>query len=96
MQLDLFDHASVARRSDPVTSQIAAANVEPQLNGLRAQFVERLRQIGEPSTAQEISGGSESIRKRAKECLRLGVVRDAGTRRCRVTGKVATVYWLTE
>lgn len=92
MQLSLFDSFPIVRQSDKATSQAAAVEVEPKLVGLRAVFVERLRAIGEPATANEIASGDESIRKRAKECERMGFVRDAGVRQCRVTGKRATVY----
>lgn len=94
-QLLLFEpHSSpVARVSDKATSQLAAAEVRPKLAGLRAEFVQRLRAIGRPATAQEIAKGKESLRKRAKECVVMRLVCDVGTKTCDVTGQRATVYW---
>lgn len=97
MQLTLFDTDPIARRSDPLTSHIAAANVEAKLTGRRLQFVEALRSIGRAATANEIAAtvdhsGRESVRKRAAECVRLGFVSECGTKTCSVTGNVATVY----
>lgn len=91
VQLSLFDASPIARQSDPETSQIAAADIEPKLSGCRREFVERLRVLG-AATAQEVADGNETIRKRAKECERMGWIVNAGARRCRVTGKMATVY----
>jgi hypothetical protein len=93
-QLSLFDSAPIHRASDQPTSVEAARAVEPKLVGLRLEFVERLRSIGRPATAQEISGGNESLRKRALECVRFGFVRQAGARVCSVTGQKATTYWV--
>lgn len=93
-QLSLFDTSSQCRQRDPITSIESAADIQPKLTGLRAEFVERLCAIGEPSTANEIAAGDESIRKRAKECERMGLVTAYDVRQCRVTGKRATVYWV--
>lgn len=97
-QLSLFDQSVIARPSDPITSQVAAANVQPKLSGRRAEFVRCLREIGHPATAQEISARAdvhirESVRKRAKECVNLGYVAEVGTKRCDVTGTMAMTYW---
>jgi hypothetical protein len=92
-QLSLFDWAPIHRASDQPTSVEAAQSVEPKLVGLRLEFVERLRAIGRPATAQEIAGGNESLRKRALECVRFGFVRQAGVKVCEVTGKNAMTYW---
>lgn len=93
-QLDLFDNSNLSRTTDPETSKAAGVDVEPKLSGLRAEFVFRLRLLGRPATAQEVADGVESIRKRAKECGRLGLVRVVGTKRCSITGKSATTYWV--
>ena len=93
-QLSLFDASPVHRVADKQTSIDAAKATEPKLGGLRLEFVNRLRAFGMPATAQEISGGNESLRKRALECVRLGFVAEAGTRVCAATGKMATTYWV--
>jgi len=90
-----FDFEPIARTTDPATSQIAAREIAPSLSGYRAMFVERLRELGE-ATANEVSGGNESIRKRARECQRLGLIVEAGTRACRNTGKQATVWKVSQ
>ena len=100
-QLTMFDdfaedlQTKIARTTDKPTSQTAASEIEPKLVGLRAEFVRLLKQIGQPATAQEVAalaGGAESIRKRALECVRMGAVRECGTKTCDVTGKQATAY----
>lgn len=94
-QLELFQHrqeATIARTTDPQTSQDAADEIQPKLVGLRAEFVRRLKELGRPATANEVAAGDESIRKRAVECVRIGYVVEMGTKTCSVTGKRATVY----
>lgn len=98
-QLSLFDQSGLARQSDPPTSHLAAAEVQRVLSGRRAEFVACLRALGRPATAQEIAAVAdvrirESVRKRAKECVRLGVVAEIGTKRCGVTGTLAMTYWV--
>lgn len=106
-QLTLLDGsdllATPARRTDPATSHIAAAEIEPKLNTLQARFVQAVRVLGGATASeaakrvvQECGGSAETARKRARECCELGYVRIAGTRRCRVTGKVAQFYEVTE
>ena len=97
-QMNLFDDdygvsARLHRVSDKQTSIDAAEDVRPKLDGLRAEFVARLREIGRPATANEVAAGDESIRKRAAECVRAGWVKEMGTKICAVSGKRATVYW---
>ncbi len=87
------------RLDDPVTSVIGAIEIKHKISNRRKQFVEALVACGKPSTANEIAAQvdpsiRESVRKRACECVRLGLVRDAGVRQCTVTGKFATVYWV--
>jgi hypothetical protein len=100
-QLSLFDQSVIARPSDPITSHVAAASVQPKLSGRRAEFVDCLRRIGRPATAQEIAALAdvrirESVRKRAKECVNLGYVVEVGTKRCDVTGENVTAYWVAK
>jgi hypothetical protein len=108
-QKTLFDDAvtatqsppRIARKSDPATSHKAAAEVN--LNLAQVRFVNGLRLLpGSQGTAQEVAAlvaslaeiRTETIRKRAKELVNAGVIADAGTRPCRITGKSATVYRL--
>jgi len=93
-QLSLFDASPIHRVADKQTSADAAKATEPKLGGLRLEFVNRLRSLGMPATAQEISGGNESLRKRALECVRLGFIVEVGTKKCAATGKSATAYWV--
>ena len=83
--------SKIARDADPQTSHQGVEYIQPELGALQSEFVRRLSELGE-ATAQEVAAGRESIRKRAKECERLGVVISTGTRRCRVTGQNATTY----
>lgn len=93
--------SKIARDSDKATSHKAASEVNLNLAQLR--FVNGLRMLtGSQGTAQEVAAlvsstlqvSSETIRKRAKELVNAGVIADAGTRPCRITGKSATVYRL--
>ena len=98
-QLHLFDSSNLARAVDPPTSVDAAMRVVPKLSGMRAEFVRCLRELGRPATAQEVSRRAdpdirESVRKRAKECVRLGFVKEFGTKCCEVTGQRAICYWI--
>ena len=103
---ELFDWAdsqSIARQSDPDTSHIAAANVESKLSGLRAMFVEGVRRCGGSATAKEAANAMsrnpevvESIRKRAKECVTMGVVTCGESRKCKVSGNACLVYLITK
>jgi predicted HTH transcriptional regulator len=98
-QLSLFDQHPIVRPSDPQTSQLAAANIEPKLTDRQAAFVACLKLMGHPSTAQEIAQMArpeirESVRKRAAECVRRGFVKQVGERKCAVTGNVASTYWI--
>lgn len=76
----------LARRTDPSTSQTAAARVAPELSELEALFVQTLARFEIPATAQEVADKAiaiepgvnvraalakrESIRKRAGELTR--------------------------
>ena len=114
-QLDLFDNPkpakapAIARRTDPVTSHKAAAEMAPKLRGLKKLFYETLKKWGNiPRTANEVaarvyqyhSGETfenvgakrESLRKRAGELVKAGLIRECGDRPCRVNGKQATTY----
>lgn len=90
---------ALARRSDPATSQAAAAEVAPKLGLLHQRFMEAVDDMGECTAAEagawcaRVYGlNAETIRKRAKECERAGLVVERPARTCRISGKSATVY----
>ena len=98
-QLSLFDDApQIARASDPPTSKIAAEDVKPKLSGLREAFVLALADLGGgPATAREVGerakemglhGEVESVRKRAAELERAGLIDFTELKRCSHTGKL--------
>ena len=58
--MNLFDDGpDIARASDPVTSQVAAAEVKQKIGQLQAAFLTALKAIGRPATANEI--GAEAV-----------------------------------
>lgn len=85
-----FPLFAFARSSDPATSQESSNETRKKAAGLRDAFVQRLRKIGRPATANEVAQRIESIRKRAGEIKEIEVV---GTKKCSVTGKNASTYW---
>ena len=96
----LEDRRPIARESDPETSHAGAAHVRPKLVGLRLAFVETLRSLGR-ATANEVAAAAvgaglvlnaESLRKRARELVDLGLIRVVGSRPCSVTGCAADVF----
>lgn len=93
-----FADLPLFRISDPETSKESAVKVSAKVTRLRAEFVERLAILGCPATAQEVAASAsllnrESLRKRAAECVRAGLIKEFGTKKCSVTGQRATVYW---
>lgn len=82
--------ATLVRTSDKATSHEAAAHIEPKLTTLQDEFMRRLGVGGK--TANEVARGDESIRKRALELVRKGVLEELEPRPCGVTGRKATVY----
>jgi hypothetical protein len=102
---DLGPLFSFARSSDPQTSKQSAIDTSLVVAGMRAMFVEAVRNAGH-ATANEAASVyrndpdsihlSESVRKRASECLRLRLVRVVGTRACKVTGRSAQIYEVIE
>jgi hypothetical protein len=105
-QLTLFDDGpQLARASDPPTSQAAAEDIRPKLSGLREAFVLALADLGGgPATAREIGERAkemglhqevESVRKRAAELDKAGLITFDELRRCRFTGKLAEGWKLT-
>lgn len=106
-QLSFLDQPStnshLARATDPATSQQAARETQKQLSTLQARMVQVIGELG-PMTACEagvecarrFDGLAETYRKRATECVRLGALEIVGTRNCRVTGKPAHIYGVTQ
>ena len=105
-QLSLFDDGpQLARQSDPVTSQAAAEEVRPKLHGLREVFLIALADLGGIRTAREVGERAkemglhsevESVRKRAAELRKAGLIELAEEKRCEYTGQRAEGWRLTE
>jgi hypothetical protein len=89
-----------ARSSDPVTSHEAAAEIEIKIGTLHAAFVKRVaawfNETGAWPTANEVAQGDESLRKRAGECVRKGLLEVGPAKTCSVTGKSAQTYCFFE
>lgn len=97
---------TLARRDDPSTSHKAAAEVN--LSESQRLFVAAIRGSNYPLTAAEAAAAAvpiddiakvqsvmakrETIRKRAAELVRLGVVKVDDSRECKVTGNEAQTY----
>jgi hypothetical protein len=86
-----------ARSTDPATSHKSAAEIEPKIGTLHAAFVKRVaawfNRTGTWPTANEVAQGDESLRKRARECVRKGLLKVGPARTCSVTGKSAQTYF---
>jgi len=96
----------VARKSDKATSHKAAASVD--LKGKRKIFYDTLVNFRFPATANEVAAkaipadGSkpalqvfndrETLRKRAGELVKLGLVRECQSRPCKIKFNEATTY----
>ena len=98
-QLTLFDDApQLARASDPVTSKIAAKEFDQRRDKVKQAFLTALADLGGgPATAREIGerakemglhGEVESVRKRAAELERAGLIDFTELKRCSHTGKL--------
>lgn len=99
---ELFDWAR-SRSCDPATSTQAASEIEPRLTARAKQFLQGLNLIGGTGTAREVASSvadgialHDSIRRRATDLVRLGLIQEIEARVCRVSGKKATVYRLTD
>lgn len=92
--------AKLSRKSDPITSQKAAAETEKKLGRLQEQMLGMIRASLWPPTANEaaqeaaseFSGRVESYRKRIKELIDRGLIEECGERRCEVTGKACRTF----
>ena len=103
MQRTLFDsepQQMLASEADKATSHAAASETNQKLPYLQQCCMIVIGRQLSPMTANEIgeaasnmfNGMQESYRKRVHELVRAGLLREAGERVCRVTGKGATVY----
>ena len=97
-QIDRTENGVNVRRTDPPESKLAAWQIKVKAETYRAYFIESLRYLG-TATANEVGRHAtpntieaDSIRKRAKELERAGLIRKVGSRACMVTGKTAGVY----
>jgi hypothetical protein len=98
--MDLLDWAEQrARPSDPMPSHQAAADVGKVLTELQQQFLAGLRELGQ-ATANEVAAHvaqefarRNTLRRRASDLVDKQI-RAVGTRKCRITGRPATVYEL--
>lgn len=92
----------IARRSDPVTSHMAAAETETKLKKHKAYCVAVMTGKLDPRTAQEIAleasqrfgGITDTYRKRPHELVNDKVFVECGFRKCTVTSKQAQTFLL--
>ena len=100
MGTELLDWAeSHARSSDKQTSHEGAAHAVTVLNERCAEFLAALTKIGS-ATAKEVANEVypnchsrfDSVRRRAIDLVKLGLVRECDPRPCKLSGKKATVY----
>ena len=110
-QPTLFDDerpAKIARDSDPDTSHDAAAEMQPKLSALESRMADVWRSNG-PLTANEaaeiavlteytqsLGANAETYRKRYDALLKKSRIIADGKKRCNISGKLATVYRITE
>lgn len=106
-QLSLFDDApQLARTSDPPTSKIAAKEFNQRRDKVKRAFLTALADLGGgPATAREIGERAkemglhqevESVRKRAAELERAGLIDFTDLKRCSHTGKLGEGWKLTD
>jgi hypothetical protein len=90
----------IARRTDPETSHIAAAEVYPRLKRGMAAMEAVMGRQESAMTAQELAvecvrlfgGLAETYRKRARELVECRKAVECSVRRCGVTGKLAATF----
>jgi hypothetical protein len=112
IQTWLFDDdersPKLARDSDPDTSHDSAAEMLPKLSALESRMESVWRHNG-PLTANEaaeiavlteytqsLGANGETYRKRYDALLKKSRIVADGKKRCRVSGKLATVYRIKE
>ena len=100
--MDLLDYAEHrARQADPATSKLAAAEVSKSLTELEKEFLRGLRELGQ-ATANEVAdhltqdfARRNTLRRRASD-LDKKQIRAVGSRPCRISKRMATVYEVME
>lgn len=98
---DTFDESSIEPPAIAAseTSVEAAKQIEPAAISLRAQLLNWLKERNDGATDEEMQIGvpmdPSTQRPRRGELVRLGLVRDSGTKRKTRSGRLATV-WETE
>ena len=111
IQRQLFDDErppKIARDSDPETSHDAAAEIKPKLGKLEERMYAGFVQES-PCTANEAAEATaqgyhfvdphtnaETYRKRYDALLKKQRIVADGKKRCRISGKMATVYRIKE
>lgn len=105
MANELLDWAEkqLARQCDPSTSRKAASEIKAKLPNRFEQFLTGLRALGQATSnevAEHVAPGNfglfGSVRRRASDALARGMIRVVGKRPCKVTGKEANVYEVSE
>ena len=94
----------ISRKSDPVTSQKSAAEIELKLGRLNREFLFVLSQMVAPATANEIDrecrrlfgGVEQSHRKRASELRKHKHIIECGDRPCAITGSTGMTFKVKE
>jgi predicted HTH transcriptional regulator len=100
-QQDLFAQGrTLARRDDPETSKIAAAEIVPQLGELQAWVLD-LVQKDPRRTVSEMAEGlnlrdPRQIGRRLNELRKAGRIREAGKRQCSITNRACIVYEIAD
>ena len=97
---DRYQPPTLARATDPATSQAAAAAVEPKLPAKTQAMLDEIRRRSHPCTANEAAyrcadqhgGMAETYRKRAGELERDGRIIKVGCRLCTITMMRAAEY----
>jgi hypothetical protein len=100
VQLSLFDAADKARRTDPVTSHLAAAEAERNGTiGHQQEIVAALVRKHFGNTSAELAWSDDAkgldryaIARRLPELERLGLVRKGEPRICSESGRLAVTW----
>jgi len=97
---NLFDEPdpkTLARRTDPVESKQAAAQIVPELEGLRRRTYQMVK-LYPGRIARELSelAGDTDFRiigRRLGEVEKLGLIRRGESRACKHTGRRCATWW---
>lgn len=94
MQLNLFEEPKPKPLPEMTDPQRLFVTTLQSLGGIRtaSEIAASAYPIMDIEKASNVMAKRETLRKRAKELVRLGVVCEADRRLCRVTGKEATGY----